>query len=144
MNYTRISDKNSIQNLLKEFLPVFPNLEEKIGSLDEYAQKLSEFAYVFSITDNVESKGILVFYANNIQNRTAYISLIGVKKEYERQGLGKALLTYCEEVSRECGMCKLKLEVDDNNTNAIKFYEKNGFKFSDTTERNSFYMQKNI
>lgn len=144
MKFIRISEKYNIYKLLTEFSEVFPHLTEKISNLEDYAEKLSVFAYVYAANDNSENVGILVFYANDIESKEAYISLIGVKKGKECKGIGKALLDYCSKLSREHGMCKIRLEVDKDNSNAIKFYEKNGFSFLNATARNSFYMEKNI
>ena len=144
MEYTRIIDKNSILNLIKEFLTIFPHLEEKIVSLDEYAQKLSKLSYVYTAKEKGVSIGILVFYANDKKNKTAYISLIGVQNGYARMGIGKKLLEICEKISSENGMTTVKLEVDEDNINAIKFYEQNGFAFINKTECSSFYMEKEL
>ena len=144
MEYIRICDKNHILNLLKDFSSVFPHLKEKITSLDEYAQKLSEYSYVYVAKEDGLIVGILVFYANDKDNKTAYISLMGVQKGYERMGIGKKLLEFCEKKSSECEMYVVKLEVDEDNINAIKFYQKNGYALLDKTHRGSFYMQKGL
>lgn len=142
MQFIKINEKCAIYNLLTEFQDVFPHLMDKISNLEDYAEKLSELAYVYSAEKNGESVGILIFYANDEKSRTAYISLIGVKKGYECKGIGKELLDHCEEVSLQNDMLRLKLEVDKDNITAIKFYKKNGFVTLNETERNSFYMQK--
>lgn len=144
MQFIKINEKCAIYNLLTEFQDVFPHLMDKISNLEDYAEKLSELAYVYSAEKNGESVGILIFYANDSESKEAYISLIGVKKENERKGIGKALLDYCFKLSRKHGMCKIRLEVDKDNSNAIKFYKKNGFSFCNATGHNSFYMQKEI
>lgn len=144
MQFIKINEKRGIYELLTEFLEIFPHLTDKISSLEEYAQKLSEYAYVYSAKENKENVGILIFYANDKQSKTAYISLIGVKKGSERKGIGKKLLEFCEKTARKCGMCVIKLEVDEDNINAVKFYKKNGFISLNETGRNSFYMQKDI
>ena len=144
MEYIRAAGKDSVYNLLLEFSEVFPHLEEKITNMDEYAEKLSEFACVYTAKKDDDNVGVLVFYANDMKTKNAYISLIGVKKDYEGMGFGKELLTFCEQISQKNGMCILKLEVDEDNTRAIRFYEKNGFVFVSETDHDSFYMQKDI
>lgn len=144
MIYKRVSCKESIYNLLIEFSGIFPHLTEKISDIDDYAQKLSEYAFVYEALNDKECVGILIFYANDKQSKTAYISLIGVKKDKEGNGIGKALLKYCEKISMQAGMCKLKLEVNKENIGAIKFYEKNGFAFIEKNSQNSFYMIKEL
>ena len=144
MDFKRCLDKSCIYDLLVSFENIFPHLTEKISSFDDYAQKLSEYAYVVEAREENESAGILVFYANDQKTKTAYISLIGVKKEKSRKGIGKALLNYCEEFSLKQGMSRLRLEVDKDNVNAIRFYEKNGFSCEGEASQDSFYMIKDF
>lgn len=144
MRYIRLTKKGDIYSLLTEFLDIFPRLTDKISNIDEYAEKLRDFANVYVAKNNSENVGILVFYANDKESKEAYISLIGVKRGNTRNGIGKELLGCCNEISRKCGMSKIKLEVDQDNMNAIKFYKKNGFSFVSRSERNSFYMQREI
>lgn len=144
MEFVRISEKYGIYELLTEFSKVFPHLSEKVSNLEDYAEKLSKSAFVYVAQEGVENAGILVFYANNLQDKVAYISLIGIKKKYQHRGLGKAILDHCVVLSRQSGMNIVRLEVDADNFRAIEFYKKNGFGFVEETERKSFYMMKNI
>lgn len=55
-----------------------------------------------------------------------YIAGLFVKKEYQREGIGKKLLDYCKSK-----YLFLKLDVFIKNKNAVNFYYKNGFKVLD-------------
>lgn len=67
-----------------------------------------------------------------------YIMDIGVKKDYRNKGLGKLLMKKAEEYTRECGYDRIKLMVNVNNKNAIKFYRSLGFWPED------LYMRKEV
>jgi len=59
------------------------------------------------------------------------VSSIGVLRPYRRLGVGTALVLEGLEWLRERGMEEAMLEVDDDNpTEAIKLYEKVGFKIA--------------
>lgn len=57
-----------------------------------------------------------------------YIYNIAVWTEYRSNGVGSALLKNLLEYSEKSGLLFLSLEVRKSNINAIKFYEKLGFK----------------
>lgn len=144
MECKKLNSVEEIKNVLIEFQEVFPHLMEKISSIDEYASKLCTNAEVYIGKKEKDTFGVLIFYANDVKTKTAYISLIGTKAEYRRQRLGEWLLNQCISISKKRGMKYLKLEVDSDNTNAKQFYERNGFAYLEDTGRNSAYMEKFI
>lgn len=56
------------------------------------------------------------------------ITNIVVKKSYRNKGFGNILLNKLISLSKEKHKEEILLEVNENNTPAIKLYEKNGFK----------------
>lgn len=72
-------------------------------------------------------KGYAVLYANDFKTKRAYIPMIGVRPEFQKQGCGKALLEECEAVARAKMMENIALEVQKNNLNAIGFYSHLGY-----------------
>lgn len=50
----------------------------------------------------------------------------------QRRGLGTALLKQCENQARELGARRLLLNVNKRNRNAIKVYERNGFRVAES------------
>lgn len=139
-----IKNCDEIKSIILSFDPIFPHLKEKISSYDDYAKKLSEYANVVICKINQETAGLLVFYSNDIETKTAYISLIGVHQEYQGKKIGKILLEYCINASINCGMEYLKLEVDLDNTRAIRFYVNNGFENCEDSNGSSVHMCKKI
>lgn len=142
--FRKVTTEAEVLLYLKQFSDVFPHLCEKIESFEAYAAKLSQYAEVYVGTENADAFGIVVFYANDVQTKTAYISLIGIKRSAQGKGLGYWLLTKCQEVCRSRGMTTLSLEVDCDNDNAISFYQRNGFVIGTDTQRGSMYMNKSL
>ena len=84
--------------------------------------------------------GMACFYNNDINTLNGYISLIGIKSEFQGRGLGRTLMNYIVLECKKNGMKSLKLEVDNDNISAIAFYEKYGFAFSGEARSESRYM----
>ena len=55
-----------------------------------------------------------------------YLHIIAVKEEYRNKGIGKALLDYSENIAYEMAD-KFFLVVADYNSDAKRFYERNGY-----------------
>lgn len=140
--FVKISTKEAVLQTLRDFSHVFPHLEEKIESLEAYAEKLARFAQCYLGREDGTVFGLVIFYANNLETKTAYISLIGVKNSSQGRGFGYWLLSQCETAAKTLGMTQISLEVDCDNETAQRFYKRNGFAVSGKTERNSMYMRK--
>lgn len=137
-----ISGYEDIYKLLNEYSNIFPNLSQRV-IYNEFAQKLEAFADVYVLCVDGKNAGMIAFYSNDEIGKTAYITLIGVKKNFRNLGLGKQLLKFCESVSIEKGFTKIKLEVNKLNETAIRFYIRNGFSQISQDEK-SLYMMKEL
>ena len=111
----------------------FPSLFKKI---DNFAE--------FIVAYNTEILGYAAVYTNNISDRTAYISLIAVRPEFQGKRIGYDLLNACIESAAKHNMKQIKLEVLRSNTNAIQFYKRNDFYYLESCSNNSIYMYRNI
>ena len=144
MIFDRVNSKDEILKVLFDFQEVFPHLHEKISDMNEYADKLNRYANVFLGREEERVFGLVIFYSNDMIDKTAYISLIGVKSSARGMGRGQWLFDKCIEYSQKQGMRFLKLEVDLDNQTAIRFYQKNGMRFCENTERDSVYLIREI
>ena len=144
MIFEEITTAEEIFYLLTAFDDVFPHLKEKVSSYLDYSKKLAKSACVRKCILDGKVCGLLVFYANDLNSKIAYISLIGVFDKYRGRNIGKKILDYCREECRKKQMTQVKLEVDLDNERAIAFYEKNGFSRVENASDNSFYMIKDI
>jgi [ribosomal protein S18]-alanine N-acetyltransferase len=68
----------------------------------------------------------------------AHITLLGIHPQYQRQGLGKLLLTALLDKARSIEMARATLEVRASNQGAIQLYEQFGFQ---TVGRRKKYYQ---
>jgi ribosomal protein S18 acetylase RimI-like enzyme len=84
--------------------------------------------------------GFSTFYARPIIN----IHDFTVLKEYRGKGIGKRLVDAIELKAKKLNCCKLTLEVQEKNVNAIKLYEKCGFEKSilDESEGQALFLSK--
>lgn len=88
--------------------------------------------------------GFAAMYANNKENKIAYISLIAVSTQAQNRHVGKQLLETCELLALQKGMNAVELEVSKENIGAIQFYKKNGYRYKCDASENTFYMKKEI
>ncbi|MGE7021022.1 GNAT family N-acetyltransferase [Solibacillus cecembensis] len=58
-----------------------------------------------------------------VQRKYGYIHDFGVKKDAQKQGVGKLLFEACTDWAKEMGAASVELNVWAFNTNAIEFYE---------------------
>ena len=92
-------------------------------------------------TETCETIGFLIgrrVISSTVENRyDAEIYNIGVKESFQKNGCGTMLLAKFLEESRRTSVRDVWLDVRRSNENAIRFYEKNGFKIY--TIRKNFY-----
>ena len=63
-----------------------------------------------------------------------YISNLGVHPSAQGQGIGSALLTFAEKAAMESGLSKTSLVVGTYNQNALRLYQRNGYRVVETVE----------
>lgn len=91
-----------------------------------------------------ETLGYAIVYANDFTSKTAFITMIAVRPEYQGRNIGKDLLLAVQKLAGERGMRELELEVRTDNQKAIGFYEKNGFCRKEKRGKESMYMVKKL
>ena len=120
--------------------------EEPISQRDIYNKLIDKFvssAY-FLYAHNQEVLGYISFYANDFINRTAFISLIAVKPEFQNKHIGSRLLEECFKIAKSKGMETIQLEVLKTNSLAIRFYKRHSFSFLYEKGEESYIYQKNL
>lgn len=148
MNYTikRIDD-----NQLKIFImeccdSAFPIRLFERHDAPGIINRIINNAFFFAALD-ISSKtqkpmGYVAFYANDTKSKTAYITSIGVLKQYRGHQLGQILLETCFHISIESGMEQIRLQVLKTNKTAIHFYTKNGFTIESINSDGTFFMRR--
>ena len=111
---------------LEKTLPI--SLELRGTDLVAYAKKLYQNAQIFTCRDvQHQIVAVAALYANDLNSRTAFLSFIAVAPAHQRQGVGKHLLTACENFSLCSNMRQLQLEVFSSNRKALAFYRADGY-----------------
>ena len=133
--------EEKILNFLKEIDNEFKIPLSKRVSLDEYMYKIKTLASSYVILDNNKIIASIIFYKNDNINKKAYITLVGVLREYQKQGIVKLLLEKCIFDTKNSFMKIIGTHTD--NIIAKKVYEKYGFK--EASEINGrYYLEKNL
>ncbi|GKQ42147.1 ribosomal-protein-alanine acetyltransferase [Companilactobacillus sp. RD055328] len=91
-----------------------------------YMYELTRRSHIYLLVKtNDQIIAILGISTKNIQE--AHITNISVLPSFQNKGLGHLLLDICFKLVREADFSKLTLEVDAQNTRAIKLYKSLGF-----------------
>jgi ribosomal protein S18 acetylase RimI-like enzyme len=104
-----------------------PSISRRVD-LDAYARKLLQVGEVIAAMDDDQFiVGTIGFYCNDLENRCAYISLVGVSRRERRLGVGGALLDDCLQKCRSAGMVRVDLHLRASNRAALALYRSRGF-----------------
>lgn len=109
-----------------------------INELQSYSDKRCFLAYNGNQCVGIATcfYGFSTFYASRLIN----IHDLAVHSDFRGNGIGKALLAKVEAIAKEEGLCKITLEVREDNP-AKKLYEHTGFSTGDHT---MFFMSKEL
>jgi len=110
---------------------------------DEYLPKLERAAELVCHEVAGECLGFVFFYCNAPETGTSYITLLGVDPAARRRGVGTALVNYVLEVAGQRAFRWCRLEVDKDNSAAIRFYQRLGFEIVESRETR-FLMQVEV
>lgn len=100
-------------------------INDFLQNFDSKIEEISVFQKFIVFKENNEFIGFADF--SLIYDRIE-INYIFVNKESRRKNIASKLINFIEEVGKDNKCINISLEVNENNVNAIKFYEKNGFK----------------
>ncbi|MGR8936121.1 MAG: GNAT family N-acetyltransferase [Gammaproteobacteria bacterium] len=75
-----------------------------------------------------EQEGVLGFGIMEYGMDTAHLALLGVLPTQQKRGLGSALVMWLEAPARMAGIERMVVEARNDNSEAIAFYKKLGFK----------------
>jgi ribosomal-protein-alanine N-acetyltransferase len=74
-----------------------------------------------------ESRTLVGFGIMSYRDEEAHLLLFSVRKSHRRQGIGKALLDWLEQVARDAGINHILLECRRDNAPARNFYAEYGY-----------------
>uniref|UniRef100_A0A7J3ZJR0 Ribosomal-protein-alanine N-acetyltransferase n=1 Tax=Fervidicoccus fontis TaxID=683846 RepID=A0A7J3ZJR0_9CREN len=107
-------------------------LERSLFGVDAYSRSLLHYllrnADFFEVAVD-EGRGLVVGYIiGEVRGSVGHLISIGVDRRYQRRGIGSGLLGRFIGFLKERGVGKAYLEVSVNNSQAVRFYEKHGFR----------------
>ncbi len=120
-------NKDKINNIICELDYVFKRSVVERPEYDGLISKIAERAIVMAAYLDNAAVGYCAFYMNDFANSTAYISLIAVKEAYQNMHVGTALIQYIKQIAVVNDIKQIRLEVDKDNENAIRFYMRRHF-----------------
>lgn len=121
---------------------IFPTLESLGVDVFDYGKKLISNGKIIVVRLNQDIMGMSAFYANDYEDYNAYLSFIALDKKIRGLNVGKQLIHMTEKESLDLGMKKIRLEVYHENYNAIRFYEKGGYKLIGEKKNGFMTMEK--
>lgn len=129
-------EKKSVIDYFDKYM--FSPLSKNMDRENIYSRMIA--ASEILLAYNKSLMGFISFYANNTQNRTAFISSIAVSDSCRGAGVGSSLLEQCKKISIIRGMDRLELKVNKRNDKAISFYSRQGFVKKDSELENEYAM----
>jgi GNAT superfamily N-acetyltransferase len=150
-NLNNKDHSNSIVYLLNEYAKDLQGYKRSLPEnvLKDLIPKMSKIPTTIIFLASIESKyvgmsicflGFSTFYARPIIN----IHDFTVLKDFRKHGIGMKLVEAIENKAIELNCCKLTLEVQEMNKNAIRLYENCGFEKSilDESEGQALFLSK--
>ena len=136
IKYKKEIEKERFFDFIKKINYDFPiPVSEKVD-LNEYCEKLWEKAELVAEVQDEEIRGLVAGYMNDLENGSAYISLVGVSRDFRNQGLGKKLVHQFVLLCREKQIRSVNLYTHKTNQAAIKMYEGLGFEIDSEGNQN--------
>ena len=71
---------------------------------------------------------------NADRDQVAVIHILGVSARYQSRGIGKKMVAYAADISKEKGIKAIRLEVLASNVPALRLYASMGFLYMDTLQ----------
>lgn len=96
-------------------------------NIEEYSQKIYEYAVTFEAWHKKRLVGLAAVYFNNQDTKIGFCTNLSVLEKYQGLGIGHRLINVAIKYGINHGFTKLDLEVKIVNEDAICFYEKIGF-----------------
>lgn len=115
-----------------------PPLTERVD-VQAYAKKLSQKAVNFEAWQNGLLTGLIAAYLNKAEG-LAFITNVSVDKNLMGGGIAHTLLANCIDHAKEAGLTRIRLEVNANNAQAIRFYQKFSFQ-TESSNNDSLFMK---
>jgi ribosomal-protein-alanine N-acetyltransferase len=99
----------------------------ELGDLNAYIDKIIEKGCLISIMENDVLLAFLAYYANDYENKLAFLSMAVVSPSTRKMGYGRRLVDFCFVDLIYKGFKRCLTEVNANNLAALNACKKLGF-----------------
>ncbi len=155
IKFTELTSPESLQTIRDIAAVIWPETFREILSKKQikymmqmmYAPSVMESelrsGYHFEIISVDDITAGYISYSAYEYPNTAKLHKVYLLSQYHHQGIGSAMLQRAEQATKGLGYSKLRLNVNKNNSNAIKAYLRNGFAQVDSVKidiGNGFFM----
>ena len=124
--------RKAVESDLPEIIRLWKRNIKTINTASDIAELFYSFGRYFfvAVSTSASDEGKLIgFVGGAIRDGHGHISGIAVDKEYRRSGVGKGLTEAVEHEFLTDTLGRVTLEVRKSNRDAIRFYEKQGYKW---------------
>ena len=127
--YRKITIENKMELLifLKKSDSLFPIPLSHKQDLEVLSDKLLTSGVVVAAYHKDQLVGVACGYANNMENKTAYLSVLCVSLEFQGKSIAQNLVHMFIAECKKSGMKELFLYTHTTNKRAIALYKKLGF-----------------
>lgn len=147
MDYQFTKNQSSQEDIQEHLLACDKNFVPSLSSrvqLPQYALKLFQRAERFEAWHMNKLVALVAVYANNLADKTAFITSVSVMPEHMGKGLAGELLRNCFAQLKALTFQKVFLEVSPSNEKAVKLYKKLGFMFFKNKDENNHILVYNL
>ena len=94
----------------------------------DYAAKLLRHGWLATVVSGGRIFGLVAIYANDLETRRAFASILVVDPAHARRGLGRALMEAAITEARSRGMRSIWLKARPDNEPALRLHRDLGFR----------------
>ncbi len=135
-------DEQLIRKAVAAIDPLFPVGMHGQPDPEEKLNKLLKYADILVAMDGDVVAGFAALYANDPETRLGYMPYMGVAEAYQGHHLAVTFMERCEELARERGMTRMRMEVSDSNDRIVRFHSRRGYVRIGASEEGSSYMER--
>ena len=128
VEFATVSDAVEISELSRKHIEYNLRWTYKPTRIREIIQNASKNVIVARKNHSLVGFGIMTY-----REDSANLDLLAVKRQYRRQGVGRQIVQWLEEVALISGIMNIFVQVRKTNYGAIRFYENQGFHFIEET-----------
>jgi ribosomal protein S18 acetylase RimI-like enzyme len=122
-----INDFSPIENLIRaEQTRQNGQFIQKVD-FENYLKKIEQKAEFVTHINSGQLAAFIGFYCNDINKKTAFITLVLTNPDFRGKGLAGSLLKSVLDIVKERGFSCCQLEVQKDNVAAVAVYKKAGF-----------------